>query len=120
MTSVSDELANQITDQSLSSDGQALYYVINVARDVHQLDEAGRLVWQGNYAGAISDAEATYLANFIQRHVPWAAITCPGTQSRAGASTAASTAVYIAGSFLVSARGRPTAKHRVIAGGGSA
>ncbi len=84
MMSVSDELTNQITDQSLSPDGQALYYVINAACDVHQLDEASRLVWQGNYAGAISDAEASYLANFIQRRRPLGRHNTPGQAVQVG------------------------------------
>jgi hypothetical protein len=84
MISVSDELANQITDQSLSPDGQALYYVINAACDVHQLDEAGRLVWQGNYTGAISEAEATYLANFVQRRRPLGRHDAPGHAVQVG------------------------------------
>src|SRR5258706_16083805 len=80
MMSFSDELKNQITDQSLSPDGQALYYVINAACDVHQLDEASRLVWQGNYAGAISDAEASFLPTSSNAGVPWAVITRLGRQ----------------------------------------
>ena len=84
MISVSDELANQVTDQSLSPDGQALYYVINAACDVHQLDEAGRLVWQGNYAGVISDSEAAYLCNFIQSRRPLGRNNAPGHAVQVG------------------------------------
>src|SRR3981189_658931 len=82
--SVADELTNQITDQSLSPDGQALYYLINAACDVHQLDEASRLVWQGNYAGAISDAEPSYLANFIHRRRPLGRAATPGEEVQVG------------------------------------
>jgi len=108
------ERANQISDQTLSVYGRQLCFVINAACDVNQLDEAGKLVQQGNYAGAISDAEVIYLATLIQSRRPL--ITGPGTQPRSAAAAAGCSA----GSFPGSASDLPIARRRAIAGGGSA
>ena len=70
LTSWISERANTVSDQTLSAYSQQLRVIINTACDVNQLDEAGKLVQQGNCAGAISDVEAIDLATLIQSRRP--------------------------------------------------
>jgi len=81
------ERANQISDQTLSVYGQQLRFVINAACDVNQLDEASELVQQGNYAGAISDAEVIYLGTLIQSRRPLSRHNGPGHATQIGCSS---------------------------------
>jgi hypothetical protein len=78
------ELANLISDQTLSPAGRDLHYIINACSDVHHLDEASRLLWKGYGEGAISDGEATYLSNLIERRRPLGRRTAPGHATQVG------------------------------------
>ena len=51
---------------------------------MHHLDEAARQLWKGNWEGRISDSEATYLSNAIQRRRPLSGRTAPGHASQVG------------------------------------
>jgi len=78
------ELANLISDRTLSADGRALHDIINACSDVHHLDEAARLLWKGYDEGALSDGEATYLSNLIERRRPLGRRTAPGHATQVG------------------------------------
>ena len=80
--SVSAALANQV--QTLSEAGRALHDIINASSDVHHLDEAARRLWKGNGEGWISDVEATYLFDAIERRRPLGRRTAPGHANRVG------------------------------------
>ena len=84
MISVSAELANLINDQTLSAAGRALQEIINACSDVHHLDEAARLLWRSFGEGAISEDEATYLSNSIERRRPLGVRTAPGHATQVG------------------------------------
>ena len=84
MIGVSAELASRIGDQTLSAAGRALLDIINACSDVHQLDEAARLLWKGNGDGAIGDGEATSLSNTIERKRPLGRRAALGHASQVG------------------------------------
>jgi hypothetical protein len=61
-----------------------LHDIINTSSDVHHLDEAARLLWKRYGDGWISDGEATYLSNAIERRRPLGRRTAPGHASQVG------------------------------------
>jgi hypothetical protein len=75
--SLSAALANVV--QTLGEAAQALHDVIDACSDVHRLDDAARLLWKGYVEGRISDSEATYLSNEIERRRRVGRRTAPGS-----------------------------------------
>jgi hypothetical protein len=69
-------LANVV--QTLGEHGRAVYDVINACSDVHHLDEAARLLWKVYGEGRISDSEAEYLDDAVQRRRHSGRRTAPG------------------------------------------
>jgi hypothetical protein len=125
--SVSAELANwiseratQVSDQPPSAYGQQLRVVINGACDVNQLDEAGKLVQQANYVGAISDAEAINLATLIQSRRPLSRHIGPGYAARIGRSSGRVLSRFVSRQRQRSPDRRASRDRRRMLGGSSA
>jgi hypothetical protein len=110
------ELANPISDQTLSADGRPPHDIINACFDMHHLDEAAKLLWKGYGEGSLSDDEATYLSNLIERRRPLGRRTAPGHATQLGRVNGRVLSRFAP----ASASALPIARRRAIADGGSA
>jgi hypothetical protein len=69
-SAASAELAKQIEDRALSAAGQALYGIINAATSPDQIANLGRTLWHQWGLGELSDDEATFLSEAIEKRKP--------------------------------------------------
>jgi hypothetical protein len=69
-SAASAELAKQIEDRALSAACQALYGIINAATSPDQIANLGSTLWHQWGMGELSDDEATFLSEAIEKRKP--------------------------------------------------